>query len=110
MLSVETKDWKKNEPLERFNARRSISDDIHIGDLVELLVDGRFFKGKDGTPERYAGYISSISDKTIGLATTPINNAKHGYVSREQEQQRHMTEIETNLVERYRILTTYATE
>ena len=111
MIDTKESQWIENEQQrERFNALCSISDKIRVGDLIELLVNGKFFGRTDNQPERYAGYVGSITERVIGLATTPINNKYHGYVTSKPEQHRTLTEIETERITKYRILTTYATD
>lgn len=80
-----------------------IQRDVHIGDLVDLHVDGRFFGRTDDNPELYTGYIASISDKVIGLSTTHHGNEAHGYVSGKDRPQRVVTEIEIQHIRDYTI-------
>lgn len=37
--------------------RSSIIQDIHVGDLVELIVDGKFFGRNDGGVDRYGAML-----------------------------------------------------
>lgn len=87
----------------------SITKDIHIGDLVELLVDGKFFDTPNGRYERYSGYIASIRPSVIGVSQTHHNNKYHRYVEgvegkTNKNQSQSIVEIETRHIKEYRIL------
>jgi len=60
------------------NTNNSILRDIHLGDLVELLVDGNYFFRMDGQHERYAGYVTITAHNLIGLSPTHTENKRHG--------------------------------
>jgi len=82
-----------------------ITKDVHVGDLVELLVDGKFFQRNDGMDERYAGYITFISHSVLGLSPTHADNNYHGYTSGENKLQKRISvSIETYHVKKYRII------
>lgn len=83
---------------------REITSILHIGDLVEFLVDGQFFQKQNGKDEKYAGYVSSLTHCVIGLSTTPHDNRRHGYSGLVEEQERKITEIEATHIKRYRLL------
>ena len=83
---------------------REITSILHIGDLVEFLVDGQFFQRADGKDEKYVGYVSSLSNSIIGLSTTPHDNRHHGYIGTLEEQERKITEIEAHHIKQYRLL------
>ena len=82
----------------------SIVRHTHVGDLVELLVNGNFFQRTDGKDEKYAGYIASISDYEIMLSPTHNDNIMHGCSHFRLEQKRVFTKIETMHIRNYRIL------
>lgn len=97
-----TENLKKNEEY-------SVLNDISIGDLVELFVDGKFFGRPDKKYERYGGYIASIGNSKIGLSPTHPSNRSHGYTHREKDEERRdeeqkVVKIATNLIKEYRVL------
>ena len=89
------------------NGERSIIKDIRIGDLVELLVDGKFFGRNDGNFEAYAGYVASITESIIGISATHPSNLRHGHFSGREQQKQHITEIEAALIRKYAIPTNF---
>ena len=91
------------------NTNNSILRDIHLGDLVELLADGKFFNRNDGQYERYGGYVSLITKNTIGVSATNPENRVHGYtgtgvVGGFNRRQQEVIEIDTYLIKKYRVL------
>ncbi|MBI2044914.1 hypothetical protein HYT23_02560 [Candidatus Pacearchaeota archaeon] len=82
----------------------SITRKVHAGDLVELLVDGKFFQRHDNEYERYTGYITLISDFSIGLSPTHTANKCHGYADRKACHNQTIVNIETCFVRKYRII------
>ncbi len=80
---------------------------VCVGDFVELIGDRGFFqKGDNEPPEKYAGYVASLTDKDLGISTTPNSNRFHGYNSASGiiNQPRNVTEIEIRLITSYRKL------
>ena len=93
----------------RTNTNKSILRDILLGDLVELLADGKFFNRNDGQYERYGGYVSLITKNTIGVSATNPENRVHGYtgtgvVGGFNRRQQEVIEIDTYLIKKYRVL------
>ncbi len=92
------------------NNDRSLLKQVHIGDLVELLGNERFFrcfKTKDlSESERYAGYVVLVDKSVIGLSPSHPNNRFHGYVggkSDQEHQEQKVTLIEVKYIAEYRI-------
>lgn len=101
-MTVMEEGWKTNE-------KGSITSDVHIGDVVRLLVDGEFFRGKQFSEEgahseKYGGFVASITDRVISLSTTHHKNACHGYTTSKLKQERAIAEIEIERVKQYRIV------
>lgn len=71
----------------------SIIQAVHIGDLVMLTLDGKFFGGKDGLPEKYAGFVTQIEPRVISVSTTHHSNRYHGYTSLGKDQNRVITRV-----------------
>mgnify|MGYP001562879743 CR=1 FL=1 len=89
------------------NREQRISANIHIGDIVEILADGKFFQRGDEEFERYGGYVSSINGIIIGLSPTHHENRFHGYEINEINQpksKRVETRIEIDRIIKYRTL------
>ena len=84
--------------------RKRIYEDVKIGNLVSLAVDGKFFGRPDNKPERYVGYVSSLTHRTITLSTTHHENVSHGYVGGKEKQDRVTTELEIEQIRDYQIL------
>ena len=82
----------------------SITKDVHVGDLVELLVDGKFYGRTDGVNEMYAGYVTSIDDFIVRLSSTHTNNNCHGYTRGEDKQLQTSVRVESFHIKEYRIL------
>ena len=83
-----------------------VVQEIHLGDLVELLVDGRFFQRTDDEYERYAGYVLKIGPQELGLSSTHHKNLWHGYTQGhvEENKRQKIVSIETRLIRHYRVL------
>ena len=76
----------------------SIMHDLHLGNFVELYLDGTFFGRTDEKYENYGGHVTLLEGRTIGLSITPKENKQHGYL-RETEQD--VVEISSDHVRRY---------
>ena len=86
------------------NDGNSILKRVHIGDFVELLVDGAFFESAREY-ERYGGFITSIDNYMIGLSASHPSNRYHGYDAKSEK----CTEIKTtqmclSRVKKYKVL------
>ncbi|MBW2991541.1 hypothetical protein KY348_07630 [Candidatus Woesearchaeota archaeon] len=69
--------------------KRSIIDDVAMGDAIGLVLDRKFFlKSGDAMPELYAGFIISLTDRVISLSTSHNLNLSHGYDPFSEEKQK----------------------
>ena len=103
---VETNDLEfKINKVDSYKKNFSIMEDIHLGDLVELNVDGKSFQRDDGKYEKYAGYVALLKEGIIGLSPTHHGNRKHGYTSKEHSpysMSQEIVKIEANCIKEYR--------
>ena len=82
---------------------RSILERIGIGDFVEFLGDTRFFHSRERRLERYAGYVTSISNSVIGISTMHPDNDSRFPADAKVKAQKVM-EIELHTIGHYRII------
>ena len=78
------------------NSKRSIIDEVYVGDSIFLAADGKFFLRNDGLNELYAGFVSYLKPGIVGLSVTPHTNIHHGYVGEKKQDTQLITKIETN--------------
>lgn len=94
--------WVKNEFNEP-NVLFSFQEDIKIGDVVFLKVNGQFFGRMDKEPEKYVGFVQLVSEGGTTISTTPITNKSHGY--RENSRKENLERVETPIP--IRLITDY---
>lgn len=81
-----------------------LTNKLHIGDSVELIVDGQFFQRTDKKDEKYMGYVMALTPDVIGLSVTHPSNKYHGYTGRKSSQTPNIVEIESIHVKSHRVL------
>ncbi len=85
------------------NDKKSVLEDVHIGDFVRLLVDGVFF-GSEHTYERYGGFVASIDNYMIGLSASHPENIYHGYNPMiDQREGMRIVEMDVSKIKKYKI-------
>ncbi len=87
------------------SSKHSITDDVCIGNFVELFLNSRFLGRKDEEYQRYAGYITSIKNEVIGISPTHPNNKMHRGVAEEHlDNSQVIVSIYASCVKKYRII------
>ena len=88
-----------------------LTSKLHVGEAVELIVDGKFFLRTDEKDEKYMGYVMTLTPDVIGLSVTPQSNKYHGYTSNNPShpaslpwQTPNIVEIESRHVKSHRVL------
>ena len=76
----------------------SILDRVTLGDFIGMILNKGFYqKPDDALPELYAGFVTSITDRIVGISTThPLNkyHGKNAFDDKKQKQQ--ITEIQAD--------------
>jgi hypothetical protein len=86
------------------NEGGSILREVHVGDLVELVLQG-VPRGSVDYEERIAGYISALTQKEIGVTATHPRNRFNGYAPDGSEvPSPHLINVSLERIKKYSIL------
>ncbi|MEK6872249.1 MAG: hypothetical protein AABX16_05075 [Nanoarchaeota archaeon] len=81
--------------------QHKVLNNIHVGDFVELFLDGKFFLDDPTRDECYGGYVTSLNRFGIELSATHPDNRFHGYKNGEGDNHQKTIFIELSHLKEY---------